>query len=60
MATYLAFFAAGDYVVERGRKDGLPWVNAVSRSLTGVVGAGRAALAAQDAEDHVVARGRAR
>ena len=34
MATYLAFFAAGDYIVESGRKGGLPWVNAVSRGLT--------------------------
>jgi aminopeptidase N len=31
MATYLAFFAAGDFEIERGTTDGLPWVNAVSR-----------------------------
>lgn len=33
MATYLAFFAAGDFVVERGATDGLPWYNAVSTRL---------------------------
>ncbi len=31
MATYLAFFAAGDFEVERGTTHGIPWVNAVSR-----------------------------
>lgn len=31
MATYLAFFAAGDFEIERGTTGGLPWVNAVSR-----------------------------
>lgn len=31
MATYLAFFAAGDFEIERGTTQGLPWVNAVSR-----------------------------
>jgi aminopeptidase N len=31
MATYLAFFAAGDFVVERGTTHGIPWVNAVSQ-----------------------------
>ena len=30
MATYLAFFAAGDFEVERGTTHGLPWVTAVS------------------------------
>ena len=33
MATYLAFFAVGDYVVERGTTNGLPWTIAVSRQL---------------------------
>ncbi len=33
MATYLAFFVAGDYTIERGRTDGLPWLNAVSKKL---------------------------
>lgn len=33
MATYLAFFAAGDFVIDRGKVDGLPWLNAVSRRL---------------------------
>ena len=31
MATYLAFFAAGDFEIERGTTGGLPWVNAVSQ-----------------------------
>jgi aminopeptidase N len=31
MATYLAFFAAGDFEIDRGTTRGLPWVNAVSR-----------------------------
>ncbi len=34
MATYLAFFAAGDFRVEQGESDGLPFVNAVSRQLS--------------------------
>lgn len=34
MAPYLAFFAAGDFEIERGRaSDGTPWVNAVSTRL---------------------------
>ena len=33
MAPYLAFFAAGDFTIERGTSDGLPWVNAVSQQL---------------------------
>jgi aminopeptidase N len=33
MATYLAFFAAGRFEVERGTHDGLPWTLAVSRRL---------------------------
>ena len=32
MASYLAFFAAGDFTIKKGTSDGLPWVNAVSRS----------------------------
>ena len=31
MATYLAFFAAGGFRLERGVTNGLPWTNAVSR-----------------------------
>ena len=31
MATYLAFFAAGSFRIERGVHDGLPWLDAVSR-----------------------------
>ncbi|MGN0065949.1 MAG: M1 family metallopeptidase [Nocardioides sp.] len=34
MATYLAFFAAGDFAIERGADDGLPWLNAVSQQLS--------------------------
>jgi len=33
MASYLAFFAAGRFVIERGTTNGLPWTNAVSRGL---------------------------
>ena len=33
MATYLAFFAAGDFTIERGRKHGHPYVIAVSDRL---------------------------
>ncbi len=33
MVPYLAFFAAGSYVVDRGRRGGLPWYVAVSRQL---------------------------
>jgi aminopeptidase N len=33
MAPYLAFFAAGDFAVERGVARGLPWYAAVSRAL---------------------------
>lgn len=34
MATYLAFFAAGDFVVERGRtRSGIPYYNAVSARI---------------------------
>ena len=33
MATYLAFFAAGDFAVDRGTDDGLPWYVAVSRQV---------------------------
>ena len=33
MATYLAFFALGDYDVRRGVRDGLPWYVAVSKDL---------------------------
>jgi aminopeptidase N len=34
MASYLAFFAAGDFTIKRGTSDGLPWVNAVSQQLS--------------------------
>ena len=34
MATYLAFFAAGEFAVSRGTTDGIPWVNAVSQQGT--------------------------
>lgn len=34
MASYLAFFAAGDFKIEKGTSDGLPWVNAVSQHLS--------------------------
>lgn len=33
MSTYLAFFAAGRFQVERGRDDGTPWLIAVSKRL---------------------------
>ncbi|MCD6638530.1 MAG: M1 family metallopeptidase [Nocardioides sp.] len=33
MAPYLAFFAAGDFQVERGTRDGTPWLLAVSQQL---------------------------
>ena len=33
MATYLAFFTAGDFAIQRGTRAGLPWYNAVSRRL---------------------------
>lgn len=33
MATYLAYFVAGDFVIERGRRAGRPWLNAVSKQL---------------------------
>lgn len=33
MAPYLAFFAAGEFTIERGRSHGLPWLNAVSEQL---------------------------
>ena len=33
MASYLAFFALGDFQVRRGRSGGIPWVLAVSRWL---------------------------
>jgi len=33
MATYLAFFAAGDFSVRRGTDGGIPWLVAVSRRL---------------------------
>jgi aminopeptidase N len=35
MTTYLAFFAAGDFKVERGTSDGVPWITAASRRLPG-------------------------
>ena len=34
MAPYLAFFAAGDFRVQQGESDGLPFVNAVSKQLS--------------------------
>lgn len=34
MATYLAFFAAGDFTLRSGTTDGLPWTVAVSRHLS--------------------------
>ena len=33
MASYLAFFAAGEFAIERGRSHGLPWLTAVSERL---------------------------
>ncbi len=35
MVPYLAFFAAGDFRVAQGRKDGLPWLVAASKHLPG-------------------------
>ncbi|CAM3603069.1 M1 family metallopeptidase [Nocardioides zeicaulis] len=35
MAPYLAFFAAGDFAVAKGKHDGLPWLVAVSQALPG-------------------------
>ncbi|MGI8646052.1 MAG: M1 family metallopeptidase [Nocardioides sp.] len=35
MVPYLAFFAAGDFAVARGRRDGLPWLVAASERLPG-------------------------
>lgn len=34
MAPYLAFFAAGDFRLRQGEREGLPFVNAVSRQLS--------------------------
>jgi aminopeptidase N len=34
MAPYLAFFAAGSFEIARGRRDGRPWLVAVSRQLS--------------------------
>lgn len=34
MASYLAFFAAGDFTIKKGTSNGLPWVNAVSQQLS--------------------------
>lgn len=34
MASYLAFFAAGDFTIKKGTSHGLPWVNAVSQQLS--------------------------
>ncbi len=34
MASYLAFFAAGDFTIKKGTSHGLPWVNAVSQELS--------------------------
>ena len=33
MATYLAFFAAGDFTIRRGKDSGIPWLLAVSQRL---------------------------
>jgi hypothetical protein len=33
MAPYLAFFAAGDFTIARGKRGGLPWLVAVSQAL---------------------------
>ncbi len=33
MVPYLAFFAAGSYAVDHGRRHGLPWYVAVSKQL---------------------------
>ncbi|MBC2933396.1 M1 family metallopeptidase [Nocardioides sp. zg-1228] len=34
MAPYLAFFAAGDFTIAKGRRGGLPWLVAVSQQLS--------------------------
>ena len=34
MAPYLAFFAAGDFTIARGKRGGLPWLVAVSQRLS--------------------------
>ncbi|GAA5128839.1 M1 family metallopeptidase [Alloalcanivorax gelatiniphagus] len=34
MVPYLAFFAAGDFAIERGKHQGLPWLVAVSKRLS--------------------------
>ena len=34
MAPYLAFFAAGDFTIEKGTHQGLPWLVAVSQRLS--------------------------
>lgn len=34
MATYLAYFVAGDFTIERGTRRGRPWLNAVSERLS--------------------------
>lgn len=34
MATYLAYFAAGEFVVDQGRTDGRPWIVAVSKDFS--------------------------
>ena len=34
MTSYLAFFAAGDFAIARGKRDGLPWLAAVSKRLS--------------------------
>ena len=34
MTTYLAFFAAGDFTIKKGTRNGLPWLNAVSQQLS--------------------------
>jgi aminopeptidase N len=34
MVPYLAFFAAGDYTIAKGKNDGLPWLVAVSEDLS--------------------------
>ncbi|WP_110238818.1 M1 family metallopeptidase [Nocardioides gilvus] len=33
MATYLAYFVAGDFTIEKGERAGRPWLNAVSQRL---------------------------
>lgn len=34
MSSYLAFFAAGDFTIQKGTSNGLPWINAVSQQLS--------------------------